>query len=118
MGMVLRILLSLALVLNGTSSAWAMDAAMAPIKAPPAMADAAPTCHDHAEAPSPTAPEPDPSDCCQTAACQCACAHLPATAFLGAAFPASLPLGTEAVPVVIHRHAAPPLPHQLRPPIG
>jgi hypothetical protein len=118
MGMVFRILLSLALVLNGTSGAWAMDAGVAPTKAPPAMADGAPSCHDHADAPSPTAPAPDPSDCCQTAACQCACAHLPAVAFLSAAVLASLSPGTEVFPVVIHRHAAPSLPHQLRPPIG
>ena len=118
MGMVLRILLSLALVLNGTSGAWAMDAGMAPTKAPPATADATPSCHDHADVPSPTPSEPDPSGCCQTAACQCACAHLPATAFLSVAVAASLPPGTEDFPVVIHRHSAPPLPHQLRPPIG
>ena len=39
-------------------------------------------------------------------------------AFLSAAVPASLAPASEDFPVVIHRHAAPPLPHQLRPPIG
>ena len=118
MGTVLRILLSLALVLNGTSGAWAMDAATAKVEAPPARADAAPPCHEHADAPEPAAPAPQPSDCCQTTACQCACAHLPAVAFLSTVVVSPLPMRNGSVPVVIHRHATPPLPHQLRPPIG
>ena len=118
MGTVLRILLSIALVLNGTGGAWAMDAAAAKVEAPPAMADAAPPCHEHADTPAPATPAPDPADCCQTTACQCACAHLPAAAFLSAVAVSPLPMRSDSAIVVIHRHAAPPLPHQLRPPIG
>ena len=118
MAMVVRILLSLALVLNGTSGAWAMDAATAMAKAPPAIADVAPPCHGHADEPDPAKPAPQPSECCQTAACQCACAHLPAVAFLPAAVAKSPPMSIASATVVVHRHAAPPLPHQLRPPIG
>ena len=118
MGLVLRILLSLALVLNGISGAWAMEGAMAAAKAPATTSDAAPSCHDHLAATTPATPDPDPSDCCNTAACQCACAHLPAAAFLGVAIPASLPRGTDVAAPVIHRRAAPPLPHQHRPPIA
>ena len=118
MGLVLRILLSLALVLNGTSGAWALDASTAMVKAPPAIADVAPPCHGHADEPDPAKPAPQPSDCCQTAACQCACAHLPAVAFLTAAVAKSPPMSSGSATVVVHRHATPPLPHQLRPPIG
>ena len=123
MAVFLRILLSLALVLNGTSGAWAMQSAP---EAAPAMhaahamaAEAAePPCHQHADvAPATPDPTPMPDDCCQTAACQCACAHLPAAAFaMALVLPAPMP-GTVLAARTPSGHAAPALPHQTRPPI-
>ena len=125
MAVFLRILLSVALVLNGTSSAWAMQSSTASASASVmhaahemAAEAAEPPCHEHAE-PAPVAPEPAPmpDDCCQTDACQCACAHLPAAAFaIALALPAPMP-GTVLAARTPGGHAAPALPHQIRPPI-
>ena len=126
MAILLRVLLSLALVLNGAGSAWAMDAHAGATKARHhdghaiAAEAVVPPCHDDADAGAPHAPDPtpEPADCCRTAACQCACAQLPATALAANPFVPDLPPAAAAMSRTPHGHPAPALPHRTRPPIG
>jgi hypothetical protein len=119
----LRVLLVLALVLNGIGSAVAgVHAHAGHADAVPAQAlasDADAPCHEPAPVP---APEPvaagDAADCCEGARCDCACTAAGATV---AAF--ELPtLATPPVALATHRldagHRAPALAHLIRPPIG
>ncbi|WP_169447756.1 CopL family metal-binding regulatory protein [Luteimonas mephitis] len=75
----LRVLLALALVLNGTGAAVAgigMDLGLLEAQAVSHSADAGELpCHQ-SEAPSGNDGAVQPSDCCQTGACSCACAHV------------------------------------------
>jgi hypothetical protein len=129
----LRLLLSLAVLVNGTTAAMAfkhaghdaMLATTAPVQAS-STANADP-CHEHDQAASlasedPVAPVPaesghPPLDCCQSGTCQCACMHpapaaVPAIAF--AAVSIGHARGARAMPT---SHATPALPHLIRPPI-
>lgn len=130
----LRMLLSLALILSGTGTAVAgvqmqwkhAEAAQA---APPADAE---PCHgDHVETRTPagntglashqadggTLQQPG-ADCCKGGACNCACMH-PAQAALFE-WRAAGPVMDQALAVraLTLAHAAPALPHLIRPPIA
>lgn len=138
----LRVLLSLVLVLNGTASAMAATsmpmnhfAAHMPKKAPVAVspqmasdmpcpqhhpASAAVSSHDlpNAVHPAPEKSKHPAPDCCKFGTCTCACTQL-----AQATFP-SLNIGTIAfdgnrhVHWLTSAHTAPALPHLIRPPIG
>lgn len=75
----LRVLLALALVLNGTGAAIAgvgMDFGLLEAQAISASADTGELpCHQ-SEAPSANDGTVQPTDCCQIGACSCACAHV------------------------------------------
>jgi hypothetical protein len=115
----LRVLLSLALVLNGIGSAVAAVHAHAghadnALVQAMAMTDAAP-CHD--QTPVPPANDDD-GDCCHGARCDCTCTApgTPVAAFV------LLPHPGPAIALATHRldagHRAPALAHPIRPPIG
>ena len=123
----LRLLLSLALVANGSAvvhasarMAFAADAGIAmDHKAEPACHDVAgmqdgTTVDDH-DAPPPPAPH---DDCCPPGACHCSCvSHAPTIlavhAMARTARPAAAPPSARRLP-----HATPALPRLIRPPIG
>ena len=139
--LMLRVLLVVALVLNGTGTALATahvhathaDAARLASEARDAAVAAheeAASCHDQGlppraadpatdPAPVPEAPIPgDPEDCCDTTACGCACAHTATAAVL--APPSGWPVAARAPdpPIAPTTHAEPSLPRLIRPPIG
>jgi hypothetical protein len=122
--LLLRVLLALALVVNGTTGAAAAVHAHAATAADAAMASHGKGSDCHGDGTAPDAPAEPPAmpadDCagCAAGGCDCACvslAHvaLPAsmTGFSVAprAAPASAPANTRA---------APPSPDPIRPPIG
>jgi hypothetical protein len=117
--LLLRVLLCLALLANGTTAVFA-SARMA-LDADMAMAmqhDAASPCHDEANDEAPKQHPASHDDCCGTGACLCSCvAHVPA--FL--AVDALLLTPPRAAPPVSAPHvsrANPALQHPIRPPIG
>jgi hypothetical protein len=126
----LRLLLCLALVANGTSAVYAstMMAVGAGMAATTAVEAAAqPPCHDmpamsHAAraADDHVAPVPPLShdDCCPPGACLCSCVSQAPTILAFGAF--ALPLRPSAAPAAALRvsFASPALPHLIRPPIG
>ncbi|WP_372364170.1 CopL family metal-binding regulatory protein [Xanthomonas sp. NCPPB 3583] len=87
-------------------------------------------CHQHqqsatatAEAPAavpvslPNSKQPAP-DCCKSSACRCACMHsAPATVAMMIFTPALVGHSQSVLPIALG-HAAPALPHLIRPPIG
>jgi hypothetical protein len=114
--LLLRVLLCLALVLNGIGSSMAaVHVPAAPMDASLAQAlasDAGAPCHEEGQAPA-----QEKGDCCHGARCDCACT-------LAAANFDSVPLVALAMPPValaMHRldagHRAPALAHPIRPPI-
>lgn len=130
----LRLLLIATLVLNGAASAYAsisMRAASdgAPVEQVADVMQSDEDCGAHHN-PSPRAEDAAPTqergghaghagpDCCKSSACRCACVHacvgaLPVDFHL-AVQPA---LGLHVMPLSVG-HAAPALPHLIRPPIG
>ena len=137
----LRLLLSLCLVLNGTGTAAA--SAHLPMKAIETAATAERTAghampchggsHDMATMPPKQPPAGDsatndstPSaksghgkhspDCCKSGTCRCACVHI-AQAGVPTRLPAVLAHGP-SVRALALGHTAPALPHPIRPPIG
>jgi len=114
----LRLLLCLALLANGTTAVFA--SARMTLDSHMAMAmqhDDAASCHDEAngEAPKHAASH---DDCCGTGACLCSCvAHVPGFLTVQAlaldARPSVTPPSTRPV-----SRASPVLPHPIRPPIG
>ena len=119
----LRVLLVLALVLNGIGTAVAgvhahagpADDTLAQVLA----SDTVAPCHEQTPPPS---PEPaDAGDCCDGARCDCACTAAGATVATVATV-VLLPLSTPPVALATHRldagHRAPALAHPIRPPIG
>jgi hypothetical protein len=116
----LRVLLSLALVLNGIGSAVAAvhaHAGHAGHEHAPAMAmaDGAP-CHD--QAPLPPAADDGAGDCCHGARCHCACTAPGATVAAIAWLPQPQPPVAPATHRLEAGHRAPALAHPIRPPIG
>lgn len=128
--LLLRVLLVVALVLNGTtaavagvvpmhahaSEAAAVEQAAVPEHGCDSMAAASDKAPDQAPMPEP-GKHPAP-DCCKASPCSCACvqgaqAGAPVVT-IGPAAPVADPLQ----PPRSARHAAPALPHLIRPPIG
>ena len=139
--LLLRVLLSLCLILNGSGYAMASahmsmghqesGGAMGQLAADPADS-AQPPCHQlHDAAPqaaeqAPGSPpdtaavdsdSPSP-DCCKSGACRCACVqHVPATIPVHALGEAAMEHAAIVLPLTLG-HAAPALPDLIRPPIG
>ena len=134
----LRVLLSLTLVLNGAMSAAAatsMQVAHAPVKAPATAlqnVNSGVSCHEHSpasvassdDAPSVAVhPAPEKSkhpapDCCKSGICACACTHLAQATFTTLDIGASVFDGHRSVRWLTSAHTARALPHLIRPPIG
>ena len=129
----LRVVLSVALVLNaigGSLAAATMTVASdtASRATPAAAASTHSGCHDHAsmshhqappatEEPSGKAP-PGHADCCGVGLCGCACAQLPSLAAIELLIdPPKLEL-ERLSDALASTHAAPALPHLIRPPIA
>ena len=117
--LLLRVLLILALVVNGIGSAVAAahahaDLADRHLAQAPAIDDGAP-CHE--QAPAPASDRADPGNCCDGG--QCACTSAAAAALV---FGADIATSAMATAVAPHRlsvgHHAPALAHPIRPPIG
>ncbi|MBS7457915.1 CopL family metal-binding regulatory protein [Coralloluteibacterium stylophorae] len=136
----LRLLLALVLVLDGTATAMAA-VHMSHVDKPAAASQVASTanagaegempCHDAGQAkvattahpgsgghlhasPGPGTPSPD---CCESGVCSCACMHpVHATAATEVVSLASIEHGDSVRPM-FSVHASPALPHLIRPPI-
>lgn len=136
--LLLRVLLSLSLILNGVSDAAAMHLpdgraqGHAATAAAQAATESVPPCHQHQSA-EPGATDADAlpgdgvareqtehatPDCCKSGACRCDCVHA------AHAVPMPSTEGTLAFdrtrssrPLTL-AHAPPALPHLIRPPIG
>jgi len=114
----LRLLLCLALLANGTTAVFA-NARMA-LDSHMAMAmqheDAAP-CHDEAKGKASQHPATH-DECCGTGACLCSCvAHVPGLSTVDALALDARPSVAPASAHLVSR-AGPVLPHPIRPPIG
>jgi hypothetical protein len=139
----LRVMLILAFVLNGTTSAMAaaqmslghpmpqgeaMQHAAAPAHDQHDMSachhdgmpsDAtASTAHDHAFHSVPTKHHGHSSDCCQGGTCQCVCAHGMHAAIASPVLAMHVYDGKDQCEPRTAGHPAPDLPHLIRPPIG
>lgn len=140
----LRVLLSLVLVLNGATSAAAAThmqmnhtAAHTPIKAQANVSQAMSAdmpCHhpDQTSAAvvgddSPIATDPTPKkskhpapDCCKsgTGTCTCACTHLAQATLPALNITAFVHDGNRSIRRLTLAHPTPALPHLIRPPIG
>jgi hypothetical protein len=145
----LRLLLSLCLVLNGTAAAAASAQLPMAQHTNPATAEAAHQgtsteampCHGHHDAmaaampgdasmhgipmqhapaantPQPTKPKHTP-DCCKSGTCRCACVHIAQVGVPALRIPDVAPDHQRSVRALAPGHAAPALPHPIRPPIG
>lgn len=140
--LLLRVLLSLSLVLNGSGYAMASthmqmghheSAATTPQQAHDTVAAADPACHpqhhDSASEPAtqasdttpdiaPMKSEPPQPDCCKSGACHCACVQQ-AQAAIPMYSEGNAGMGRADVVFALQAgHAAPVLRHLIRPPIG
>lgn len=136
----LRLLLSLCLVLNGTGVAAASahmpmqheqpapttSAASAAAEAMPChgghhqatmQSPADPAATAHASHGKPAKPSHTP-DCCKSGTCRCACVHVAQAGVPALLLPAMVPMHERSVRTLALGHAAPALPHPIRPPIG
>lgn len=124
----LRLLLSLTLVLNGVSTAFAsvgMDGMSHATRVATAHQAHKSPCEGH-EAPMAMHDDahqrgekhPAAGDCCTSPACVCNCVSPVAVVLFDVAWrPAHIPHVAETALVTTH-HQAPALPHLIRPPIG
>lgn len=135
----LRVLLSVALVLNGATGAAAAVHMQMPhedgqilaplVVEPPGLSSADMPCHQQAtetsgEAPlaavdpAPSEPKHSTPDCCKSSSCNCVCMHAaqapPAPMFIQT----SLVDHSLSVGPLLPGHPSPALPHLIRPPIG
>lgn len=132
----LRVLLSLSLALNGVTAAAAATHMPlmheATTQASPAVAaegNQDMPCHGHhaskanaghdapAATPDKTTSKSSP-DCCKSGACRCACVHAAQAALTDWPIAASTVERDLSVRPLLLGHAAPALPHLIRPPIG
>jgi hypothetical protein len=132
-GILLRVVLSLSLVLNGiggtlaaTEMAFGSTATASETASAATLAPAHAGCHHHASMPHHQQPSAEPagkppaghSDCCGAGLCGCACAQLPSLAALELLFvPPSLEHERLSNAVDANR-PSPALPHLIRPPIA
>ena len=136
--LLLRALLCLCLVLNGMAAASASahlpmadHIGAASVAANPASMAATQdaSCHGHGATamadqdeattatPEPAKPKHSP-DCCTSGICNCACVHIAQAGVPALQLPASSPDHARSVRALTLGHAAPALPHPIRPPIG
>ena len=130
----LRVLLSVALVLNGATGAFAATRMQMPHAAPVNSVPAAEriavekSCHQaggmtqagYAAAINP-APEPSKHlsrDCCKSASCTCICVQSVQAPPVYAFVPTALVNHSQSVRPLLLGHISPALPHPTRPPIG
>lgn len=128
----LRLLLAVALTFNGVATAAAsahlghMGAVETPAAAKASAAED-PPCHEHHQATAAVDEQPVPApqskghpspDCCKSAACRCACVHHAPAAIAALSFGAPIIEHEDSVRSMSSGHAAPALPHLIRPPIG
>ena len=138
----LRVLLSLILVMNGATSAVAathMQMTHLAVQTKkeaaanmPQTATADMPCHHHDQAstavavndasiasdPAPTKSKHPAPDCCKSGTCICVCTHFAQTTLPALNLPAPALDGNRSVRRLTLAHAAPALPHLIRPPIG
>ena len=128
----LRVVLSVALVLNGATGAYASTSMQMPHAAPVITADAVEKtavekpCHEmsgmaHTSPATDPAPEhskhPDP-DCCKSASCTCMSMQGVQAPPIYAVAPIVLVNHSQSVRPLLLGHTSPALPHPTRPPIG
>ena len=128
----LRVVLSVALVLNGATGAFAATRMQMAHDAPVIAADAVEKvavetpCHEmsgmaHTSPATDPAPEhskhPDP-DCCKSASCTCMCMQGVQAPPIYAVAPIVLVNHSQSVRPLLLGHTSPALPHPTRPPIG
>ena len=128
----LRVALSVALVLNGATGAFAVIRMQMAHTAPVITADAVDRaiaetpCHEKSgmahNSPA-TDPTPEPSkhpspDCCKSASCTCMCIQGFQAPPVYAVVPAVLVNHSQSVRPLLLGHTSPALPHPNRPPIG
>ena len=137
----LRVLLSLSLILNGTGTAMAAPrmlidhaatSATKPVEATANVATAAP-CHHHAgmaanahEASAGIADgankavksQQPASDCCKSGICGCACLQATPAVVAAVSLPAAVVGRDAGAWVIMPKHASPALAHLIRRPIG
>ena len=135
----LRVLLSVSLVLNGATGAAAAvrmqmphddGQAFAALAAEsPESASGEMPCHQQATGTSDNAPlpaaDPQPAtskhstpDCCKSSGCNCACVQAAQTPLASMFIHAALVDHSRSVSPVLPGHPSPALPHLIRPPIG
>ncbi|MBN8211297.1 MAG: CopL family metal-binding regulatory protein [Xanthomonadales bacterium] len=130
----LRVLLSVALVLNSATGAFAATRMQmshaAPVSSVPAAERAAveKPCHEASgmSQVGPTAatdPTPDPvkhpsPDCCKSASCTCMCMHGVQAPPVYAFIPTALVNHSQSIRPLLLGHISPALAHPTRPPIG
>lgn len=130
----LRVLLSVALIVNGATTAMAsvqMAHGAASIAATPVKPASVETpCNEHQQTASVTADPPSSatvespkskhatSDCCKSGACRCACMQSASASLPMMMFTPALVEHSQSVRPMALGHAAPALPQLIRPPIG
>ena len=130
----LRVLLSIALVLNGATGAFAATGMQMSHAVPVSSAPAAERtavekpCHQaigmaHVGPTAATDPAPEPSkhprpDCCKSAICTCRCVQGVRAPPIYAFVPTALVNHSQSVRPILLGHISPALPHPTRPPIG
>ncbi len=120
----LRVVLSVALVLNGATGAFAATRMQMSHAAPTIMADAVKEtaaetpCHETDPAPTPDPSKHSSPDCCKSASCTCMCMHGVQAPPLYAGVPTVLVNHSQSVRPLSLGHTSPALPHPTRPPIG
>ena len=135
LSVLLRLLLSVALLFNGVASASAHDTGLVEAAAKgdlvidhAAKAESMP-CHEHhaghttagqepATAPLAGSLDSEPSDCCESGTCPSACAQQAPAALLGGDFIASKIEHSASVRPMSFGRPSPALPRLIRPPIG
>ena len=135
MAILLRLLLCLGLILNGSVYAAAstqmqlnhLHTAVAAAQAAAAAAAELPPCHegmsmagmDHGAPPAaPAGHDGHAPDCCQTSTCTCDCLQPAPVAAAGVAVLGSEIGHASIAPPRLAGHAPPALPYPIRPPIG
>lgn len=129
----LRLFLAAALIFNGAATAVAsvhmshVDVVQAAVQPEPVSAED-PPCHGHDPATAavtdlPVAVDTDSDqgtspDCCESGACRCSCAQHATATILDLRIVAPIIEHAASVRPMSSGHAAPALPHLIRPPIG
>jgi len=137
--LLLRFLLCISLILNGSGFAMASpharmahtDSMAMPVVSPEATAATEPPCHteqhsavhasevsDEAHDGSPADSKSPAPDCCASDTCQCACMHQAQAAIPLHALTHGIVEHTGGARMRKSGHPAPALPHLIRPPIG